>query len=43
MSVLATEVGLETRRAAIAPRIDADGPLLEALRRRDPSAAEQPE
>src|SRR3989442_10200410 len=41
MSVLETEVGLETRREAIAPRIDADAPLLEALRRRDPSAAEQ--
>src|SRR5258708_20476206 len=41
MSVLETEVGLETRREAIAPRIDADAPLLEALRRRDPSGAER--
>ena len=41
MSVLATDLGLGTRREAIVPRIDADAPLLEALRRRDPSAAEQ--
>src|SRR5260370_38167897 len=41
MSVLATEPGRETRREAIAPRVDTDAPLLEALRRRDPSAAER--
>jgi RNA polymerase sigma-70 factor (ECF subfamily) len=41
MSVLATEVGLETRREAIAPRVDADASLLAALRRGDPSAAER--
>jgi RNA polymerase sigma-70 factor (ECF subfamily) len=41
MSVLVTDLGLGSRREASAPRVDADGPLLEALRRRDPSAAEQ--
>jgi len=41
MSVLATEPVLETGREATAPRLDADAPLLEALRRRDPSAAER--
>jgi RNA polymerase sigma-70 factor, ECF subfamily len=41
MSVLATEPVLETRLEATAPRLDADTPLLEALRRRDPSAAER--
>jgi RNA polymerase sigma-70 factor, ECF subfamily len=41
MSVLVTESNVETRRAAFAPRVDADGVLLEALRRQDPSAAEQ--
>ena len=41
MSVLETCLGLETRREAIAPRVDADAPLLEALRRQDPSAAER--
>jgi len=41
MSVLETSLGLETGREAIAPRVDADAPLLEALRRQDPSAAER--
>ena len=41
MSVLVTEAGLETGRQAIAPRIDVDAALVEALRRRDPSAAER--
>jgi RNA polymerase sigma-70 factor, ECF subfamily len=41
MSVLVTESNVATRRAAFAPRVDADGVLLEALRRQDPSAAEQ--
>jgi len=41
MSVLATEPVLETRREAIRPRLDPDGALLEALQRRDPSAAEE--
>jgi len=39
MSVLATEPVLETRREAIPPRLDADASLVEALRRREPSAA----
>jgi hypothetical protein len=33
MSVLATEVGLETRREAIAPRVDAEAPLLDHAER----------
>ena len=41
MSVLATEPVLETRREAIPPRLDADASLVEALRRREPSAAEE--
>jgi len=41
MSALAVEPGLQTRREAIAPRIDPDAPLLQALRRRDPAAAER--
>jgi RNA polymerase sigma-70 factor (ECF subfamily) len=41
MSVLATEPVLETRREARGPHPDPEGSLLEALRRRDPSAAEQ--
>jgi RNA polymerase sigma-70 factor, ECF subfamily len=41
MSVLATKPDLEIRGEATRPRVDADAPLLEALRRQDPSAAEQ--
>ena len=40
MSGLAAEPLMETRREAIPTRVDVDAQLLEALRRRDPSAAE---